>query len=249
VLTARTLLIRGMLTGVAAGVVAYVFATVFGESAVDQAIAFESAQHAAQGHAEGPEIVSRGIQSTLGLGVASAVYGVAFGGIFALVFAFAYGRLGRLGARTTAALLAVGGFVTVGLVPFLVYPPSPPAVGNEDSIGRRTTLFFLLIVIAIGSALIAAYGGRRLAPRLGNWNATLVAVGGFVVFLGIVAQILPTIDEVPDGFPATTLWHFRLASLGTQFAIWSTIGLLFGGLTQRSLNPSKRIAASVVTSP
>jgi len=146
-------------------------------------------------------------------------------------------------------LLAVGGFVTVGLVPFLVYPPNPPAVGNEDSIGRRTTLFFLMIVIAIGSGLLATFGGRRLAPRLGPWNATLVAIGGFVVFLGIVAQILPTINEVPDGFPATTLWQFRLASLGTQFAIWSTIGLLFGGLTQRSLNPSKRVARAMVTAP
>ncbi len=68
---------------------------------------------------------------------------------------FAYGRVGRLGARATAALLAVGAFVTVNVVPFLIYPPNPPAVGNPDTIGRRTTLFFLVIVIAIGSALLA----------------------------------------------------------------------------------------------
>ena len=238
-MSVRSLLVRGMLVGLGAGVVAYLFGTVFGESSVNQAIAFESAQAAAHGAAEEPALVSRLVQSTIGLGTAALVYGVAFGGLFALAFAFAYGRLGRTGARTTAALLALSGFVTIGVVPFLIYPPNPPAVGNPDSIGRRTALYFLVIVIALGSALVAVYAGRRLAPRLGNWNATLVATGGFVVFLSVVSLLLPTINEVPEGFPATTLWHFRLASLGTQLATWTTIGLLFGGLTQRSLNPKK----------
>jgi predicted cobalt transporter CbtA len=237
VLSPRSLLVRGMLVGLAAGVVAFLFATVFGESAVDQAIAFES------GHAHGGQeaaLVSRTVQSTVGLGTAAAVYGLAFGGLFALAFAFSYGRLGRIGARAAAALLAMGAFVTVNVVPFLIYPPNPPAVGNADTINRRTILFLLVIVIAVGSALVALYAGRRLAPRLGHWNAAIVAVVGFVVFLGVVARVLPTVNELPDGFPAGTLWQFRLASLGTQFVTWATIGLLFGGLTQRSLNPARR---------
>ena len=57
--SARSLLVRGMLVGLAAGVVAYLFATVFGEPAVDQAISFESAHAAAHGAAEEPELVSR----------------------------------------------------------------------------------------------------------------------------------------------------------------------------------------------
>jgi predicted cobalt transporter CbtA len=113
-------------------------------------------------------------------------------------------------------------------------------VGNADTINRRTILFLLVIVIAVGSALVALYAGRRLAPRLGHWNAAIVAVVGFVVFLGVVSRVLPTVNELPDGFPAGTLWQFRLASLGTQFVTWATIGLLFGGLTQRSLNPARR---------
>ena len=198
-LSPRSLLVRGMLVGLAAGVVAFLFATVFGESAVDQAIAFES------GHAHGGQeeaLVSRTVQSTIGLGTAAAVYGLAFGGLFALAFAFAYGRLGRIGARTTAALLALGAFVTVNVVPFLIYPPNPPAVGNADTINRRTILFLLVIVIAVGSALVALYAGRRLAPRLGHWNAAIAAVAGFVVFLGVVSRVLPTVNELPDGFPA-----------------------------------------------
>jgi predicted cobalt transporter CbtA len=243
----RSLLVRGMLVGVAAGAVAYLFATLFGESSVDQAIAFESAHAAAEHGGDEPELVSRAVQSTIGLATAAGVYGVAFGGLFALAFAFAYGRLGRIGARTTAALLALGGFVTVGVVPFLVYPPNPPATGNADTIGKRTALYFLLVVIAVGTALVALYAGRRLAPRLGRWNATLVAAGGFLVFLALVATVLPDITEVPEGFPATTLWQFRLASLGTQLATWTTIGLLFGGLTQRSLDPARTAVRAKVS--
>src|SRR5882757_1872936 len=110
-MSVRSLLVRGMLVGLGAGVVAYLFGTVFGESSVNQAIAFESAQAAAHGAAEEPALVSRLVQSTIGLGIAAHVYGVAFGGLFALAFAFAYGRLGRIGALTTAALLSLTGFV------------------------------------------------------------------------------------------------------------------------------------------
>src|SRR5689334_2008153 len=139
---ARSLLIRGMLAGLVAGLVAFVVARFFGEGSVAQAIAFEgahAAEHAA-GHGGEEELVSRGTQAGLGLLTATLVYGVGLGGIFALVFAALSGRLGAFGARTLAGLLALGAFVTVGLVPFLKYPPNPPAVGDGDTIVRRTTL-------------------------------------------------------------------------------------------------------------
>jgi Probable cobalt transporter subunit (CbtA) len=53
------------------------------------------------------------------------VYGTALGGLFALTFAFAYQRIGRLGARGTAALLAAAGFVSLFLVPQFKYPSTP----------------------------------------------------------------------------------------------------------------------------
>ena len=76
----------------------------------------------------------------IGLFTGVVVYSAAFGGLFALVFAFAYGRIGRPDPRVTAALLAVAGFVVVSLVPALKYPPNPPAVGNPETIGYRTAL-------------------------------------------------------------------------------------------------------------
>jgi predicted cobalt transporter CbtA len=52
---------------------------------------------------------------------------------------------------------------------------------------------------------------------------------------------MPTVNEVPPNFPATVLWRFRIASLGTQLVLWSTLGLGFGFLAERAL----RTAASV----
>jgi predicted cobalt transporter CbtA len=31
------------------------------------------------------------------------------------------------------------------------------------------------------------------------------------------------------------LWKFRIASIGAQFIMWATLGLLFGALTQRAV--------------
>jgi predicted cobalt transporter CbtA len=55
---------------------------------------------------------------------------------------------------------------------------------------------------------------------------------------------LPGVDEVAGGFPATLLWRFRLASLGTQAVLWTTMGLLFGALTERSLQERRRQQAA-----
>ncbi len=238
-MTARTLLVRGMLVGVVAAALAYAFAAVFGEPQVDRAIGFEDA-HTMPGMAD-PEIVSRAVQSTLGLGVAVLVYGAALGGIFALAFAFAYGRLGPLAARATSLVVAVLGFGAVFLVPYLKYPANPPSIGNPDTIGRRTALYFAMVAISVAAAIGAAILAGRLAPRLGGWTAVLVAAGGFVAVVAVAGLLLPAVDEVPADFPATVLWRFRLASVGMQAVLWATFGLLFGALTERSLRRGARV--------
>jgi len=49
--------------------------------------------------------------------------------------------------------------------------------------------------------------------------------------------ILPPVNEVPDGFSANTLWHFRLASLGTEAVLWTALGITFGAFAERLLSP------------
>ena len=130
----RALLVRGMLSGLVAGLLAMVFAYIFGEPSIGSAIDFESALQAGRGENPEPELVSRTVQSTIGLAVAVELYAVAFGGWFARAFAIAYGRIGLMSAQVTAAVLAMVGYLVVYVVPFLKYPASPPSVGNAETI-------------------------------------------------------------------------------------------------------------------
>ncbi|MEU9719387.1 CbtA family protein [Streptomyces sp. NPDC047976] len=248
--TVRGLLVRGMLAGLIAGLFAFAVAYVVGEPPVRGSIAVEEAAAAgeaapAAGHAghggdapaaaeEEEELVSRPVQSTVGLATGVLVYGVALGGIASLAFSFALGRVGRFSPRATAALTAGGAFTLVYLVPFLKYPATPPAVGNPDTIGQRTTLFFLMILLSVLLGVGAIVLGRRLAPRLGNWNATLAAGAGFVVATGLAFLVLPdNTDAVKAEFPAALLWDFRVASVAVQLVLWAVFGIVFGVLAQR----------------
>ncbi|MEW2071848.1 CbtA family protein [Streptomyces sp. NPDC007346] len=232
-ISVRALLVRGMIAGVIAGALAFAVAYFLGESQVDAAIALEEAH--SHDHGGGEDLVSRTMQATGGLATALLVFGVAAGGIAALVFAYALGRIGRFGPRATAALIAGAALLAVYVVPFLKYPANPPAVGDPDTIGKRTTLFFLMVALSVLLAVAAVIIGKRLAPGLGNWNATIAAAAGFVLVIGLAYAFLPSFDEVGEDFPATLLWKFRLSTLAVQTTFWTGFGLIFGFLTERLL--------------
>lgn len=229
----RALLVRGMIAGLVAGVVATLFAYLAGEDSVGAAIAVEAAHE--QEH--GGEVFSRGVQSTIGLLTGVTVYGVAIGGLFAIAFAFVHGRIGSLRPDATTALLSVAAFVTVVLVPFLKYPANPPAVGVAGTIRWRTELYFGFVALSVLFAIAAGYGGRKLATRWGVWTGALVACVGYVTVMAVCGGLLPVVDEVPSDFPASTLWSFRVASLGTQVTLWTALGVTFGILVTRQRNP------------
>lgn len=227
------LLLRGMMVGVIAGLLAFSFARVFGEPQIDRAIAFETQMAQAKGEAPEPELVSRATQAGLGLFTACVVYSAAVGGLFSLVFAFAYGRVGELGPRALAAVLALCGFIAVVFVPGLKYPPNPPSVGLPATIGMRTALFFSMLALSIAAMSLAVTSAVRLRQRYGLWNAVLWAGLGFIVAITIVQYALPSINEVPRQFSADVLWRFRLASFGMQAVLWTTLGLVFGVAAER----------------
>lgn len=256
----RSLLIRGMIAGLIAGFVAFGVAKIIGEPQVDKAIAFESLvaersgdadAHSHHGAAkEDDELVTRSQQNFAGLGTGSLIYGVALGGIFAIVFAAGYGRIGTYTARGTAAVIGLLGFVSVYVVPALKYPATPPAIGDPDTIGRRTGLYLGLILVSVAAMVIAVAVRRRLATRLGDWNATLVVGGGYVAVAIVAYLAFPGINEVPQDalrgvvgavgdagvtFPAAVLWRFRVSAFAVQAALWTTVAVAFGLLAQRHL--------------
>ncbi|WP_028926849.1 CbtA family protein [Pseudonocardia acaciae] len=279
----RQLVLRGVGVGALGGLLAFVFARILVEPLVQAAIDYEggrddarAALDAAAGLPVNPhehEMFSRGVQANLGIGLGMVLFGVAMGALFAVAYCLAWGRVGRLSPRALAPLVALGGFVTLYLVPFLKYPANPPAIGHEDTIGERTGLYLLMVLGAVAAGVLAVWLGRRLVDRLGNWNATLVGVLGFVVLVGVLMAALPSLGQlginveqygelatetptplrdargtiVFPGFDADLLFRFRLYSLGAQALLWAVIGLGFAPLAERVLGRSGRATEDAAT--
>ena len=240
------LLLRGLLAGLIAGLLAGVFSYAVGEPKVDAAIAIEEqAAHTAgdQSHHEDP-LVSRGWQKA-GLFLATGLVGVAMGGLLATAYTVVRRRL-RTPSDTRAALgLAGAAALGVVLVPFLKYPPNPPAVGDPATINQRTVNYLAVVVIglvAVWSAVLAARTQRA------EWRRAAAGAAGFLVVVTVGYVLLPAVDEVPAGFPPTLLWDFRIASLGTQLVLWTGLGLTFAALLAgRDRRPAPAAATEAAT--
>ncbi|WP_197377275.1 CbtA family protein [Mycolicibacterium baixiangningiae] len=247
-MTARDFLIRGLLAGLLAGLAAFAVAYVVGEPHVDKAIAIEEAgsdpvapltdshTHAHGGesdHQHGEDAaVSRQDQSTWGLATGTVTIGVTFGGVLGLVAAAAMGRIAHLSPGTSTALVGVIGFVSVVVIPFFKYPATPPAVGDGDTIGQRTILYFAFVLVSLLAAAACTALAAKLIAFRGVQGAVLIGSSIYFVIVALAAVLMPTFDEIGD-FPANVLWDFRLASLITLTALWATIGIALTSMVRR----------------
>jgi len=158
-----------------------------------------------------------------------------------------------------AVLVAAAGFLTIYLVPFAKYPANPPAIGHEDTIRARGSLFLTVLLVGLLALVLAVAVGQHLATRFGSWNATLLAGAGYLGLLTVLFLVLPPVGhlhanvveygrhatETPlpltdangtivfPGFPADVLAEFRVYSVAAQVILWSTIGLVFAPLAER----------------
>lgn len=271
----RKLLLRGVLVGAMGGLLAFVFARIFAEPQLQAAIDYGNGRDAAQAVLNqtaglpagpaGPEIFSRTIQANLGIGVGMIFFGIAMGALFAVAYAVCLGRVGNLRPRTLALLVAAGGFLAVYLVPFVKYPTNPPSIGHPDTLKDRGGLYLLMVLSSVVFLVAAVWLGQRLRERFGNWNASMLSGAAFMVAIGLVMAILPTLGhlaanaqqfgdqatETPlpltsaggtivyPGFPADVLFDFRLYSVAAQLILWATIGLVFAPLAERLLDPHR----------
>ena len=216
----------GALAGLAGGAALALVLLAVGEDAINRAIALE---HAAGGGASHDEVFSRGVQQAGGV-LASLVWGLALGLVFAVVFVAVRRRLATASDWRASAGMAALAFVTLILVPFLKYPPNPPGVGDPDSIGRRTLLWLLMVAWSVVATGAAWSLGRRLVSRAVPEHLRVPAAVGLhllVVAVGLAA--LPGTDDAVD-LPATLVWRFRLASLSGTAAFWAVFGVVFGWL-------------------
>lgn len=247
------LLLQGMMAGIFAGIVAFSVAHFFCEPQVDHAISFEEvlshrqmSEEAGHHHDHGEEadVFSRKTQSGVGLLSGMILFSAAMGGALALVWSLCWQRTGPIGARALALSLSLGGFLIMSMMPGLKYPPNPPAVGDPATIGYRTTLYFIMLLVSAVIVVTAAWSAHQLRARLGSWNAALWGGGAGLVMLLVVCALMPDVNEIPDGFSADVLWRFRLSSFATQLSMWSATGLLFGAFAESTLRkPQNRTLA------
>ncbi|OAN42440.1 CbtA family protein [Mycolicibacterium iranicum] len=255
---------RGLLAGAIAGVLAFIFARIFVEPQIELAIGYEdgiAAAHEAMetaagvaGHSHGEDGggFTRAVQMNIGMGLGVLLFSLAIGALFAVAFAVTYGRVGNISARLLSLYVAGGMLLSLYIVPALKYPASPPALSLDETIRQRTLSYLAMVVLSVAILVGAVVLGRRWAPKLGAWNATLAAGATYAVAIAVVMLVLPTIDETPgplvddagvivyEGFPADLLYDFRLYSLGTQVVIYTTIGLVFAALVSRLLGEKKQ---------
>ncbi|WP_370240359.1 CbtA family protein [Aeromicrobium sp.] len=251
-LTARTFLVHGLLAGLLGGVLAFAAASVVGEPPIDRAIALEESGGAAAdtghsheegahsheesgGHSHGDDdaAISRGEQAGPGRATATIIVGLVAGGVVGIASAFAVGRLGGLGPVASTAVVVLLAYLAYTVVPWLKYPPNPPAVGSADTIGERTALYFSFVAVSLLAVVAAVLLARALLAR-GPWVAVVAGAALYLVVVGVAGLVLAPIDEVPDSFPATTLYTFRIGSLATSTALWAGVALALTGLTART---------------
>jgi hypothetical protein len=225
--------ICGLVAGLCGGILAAGFGKLVGEPAVEPAIAYEQL-HGGADHGDHDEpLVSRGVQSGAGLLTASLILGVSIGGLFALAFAVVYGRVGRASPAATALWLGAAAFLVVFLVPFLKYPAAPPGVGDPDTIGERTLVYLSMVAISVLAAVAALRTRATLLTRTTPAGATLAALALYGVVVVAAGIAMPAVDEVPPDFPATTLWDFRVASVGMQLVLSGVIAGVFAAAAAR----------------
>ncbi|GEE02011.1 cobalt transporter [Gordonia spumicola] len=256
----------GLLSGLIAGIVSFVFARVFIEPLVAKAIDYEDvrsdaeAELAGSGHEHGAEIFSRSIQENVGAGVGVVVFALAIGALFAVVFTVAWAFVGRRwpesDPRTLAATLAGVSFVAVVGVPFFVYPPNPPAVGEEDTIGARSGAYLTLTLVSFALAIGAVILAFWLRPRIGGLFGGVAAAVGYLAAVTVTAALLPEFKEIPGpvtdgdrivapGFPGQVVADFRVYAIANQVLLWTvfTVGFvaLIGVMMRRTATASRRL--------
>ncbi|MBI4498182.1 MAG: CbtA family protein [Chloroflexi bacterium] len=218
-----------LLAGIGAGLVVAAFHMVVTEPVIDQAIAVEG-QMAGEHHDEAP-IVSREAQRG-GLVLGFAVYGIAWGLLFTLVYQIVQRWLPPAGAPGKGWFLALALYWAVGLFPFLKYPANPPGVGDPETIAYRQGLYLGFLVLSTLATLFAIVMGRswsgKTTPGRGNW---LAGLGFFVVAMAVLYVGMPvTTDPVEQ--PADLMLRFRILSVTGLTLFWLLFGLGFARLVR-----------------
>jgi hypothetical protein len=258
----------GLCAGFCGGVAAFGLARWQVTPAIAAAIDYEHARSAAESvlsgeHLHEHEVFGRALQENVGTGLATVVFGIVIGALFAVTFSAVWLTLLRrhlaVSPRAAAGGLALSGFVSLCLVPFLVNPANPPGVGQHDTMSDRTTSYLSVLVLSVIVAAAAFAMALRLVSKIGGFAAAVLGSAGYAVTLGVVVALLPRYVETPaalsdrqgrvvfPGFPADVLADFRVYSLLSQAVMWLIIGVVFAAVVPRVLHRRFAVTSRVAS--
>jgi len=222
----QRLLLAGMLSGLIVALFAFSYARVYAEPNIERAIALEEGgDHHHEAADEGT--VSRDAQRNPGLLTGIAAYCSALGGFMAIGLAALHGRL-HARPRSTVWMLALAGYVALVLAPQLKYPANPPGIGSAESIGVRTELYFVMIMLSVACMAASAWIAYRTRLRVGPAISVFIGAATFAAFSFVLMTTLPSVSETPHDFPRGILFEFRVHAAVLQLIVWGGLGLLFG---------------------
>lgn len=228
------LLRRGAAAGAAAGCAAALMMWLVVEPLLRKALVIEDARNARTMSGHRMSEMEEPLVSRTGQVLGGMTTGLIVRLIFGVVFAIVFGKVRhRLPATTDygrSLMLALLGFGVFTLAPALKIPGNPPAVGDPATVGRRTLIYVLTILIALALVLAAFELDRFLASRhLSSPVRTTLVVIAFVAVAGTVFALTPgTPNKIASDMPAKLIWDFRIAYLAQLGLMWATLGMVFG---------------------
>lgn len=225
-MTFPQLLGRGAAAGAAGGLTAALVLWLVVEPVIRRALVIEDARG---GHHHGEEpLVSRAAQ-VWGGALTSLCVGILFGVVFTVVFARLRTRLPGSTDLGRSMVLAATGFVVVTLLPALRVPANPPAVGDPGTVGERTLVYVLTILLGLlGVGAVLAVDRRLRSVLTEPVRIAVDVLVGVAWTVAILVLVPGSPDRVPADVPPTLLWDFRLASLAQLAVMWLVVGMAFG---------------------
>lgn len=198
---------RGLTAGAAGGAVSALFVRFVTETQIGFALRFE----AATGIGAGPGEAARFSRSTQHWGgmAATLLYGIILGIVLGVAVAALHHRIASHDEFGRAARVATGAFVALVVIPGLKYPPSPPTVGDPDTVSQRASDYLLLVGASIVVVFMAFFAWQWLTERGTEGATRFGAVGGGLVLVVVALYAIwpPSPDAVgpPDSDAAPAL--------------------------------------------
>ena len=156
-----------------------------------------------------------------------------------MLSALALGRFGRLGVRATTLTVAAIGFVAIYPVPFLAYPPNPPAVGRPETIGYRTAVYFLMMAISVIAAVTAIWSAAGWPAAGEPGTPAWPSVSAISSSGRPPSALMPSLRRGAERLPGHAAVRLPPGQLCHPADLWGVLGVVLAELG-RPIGPAGR---------